>query len=144
MADLDAAHLVAQDVVEICHCCKYVKVGSDDNPDHYDTICFVEKPLAPGAHYQPIIFVSWDVTPEHGQWSLTKGGTELNLRFNARFGQKGFENRPLWSVRLLRHSDAKPGFEWQGHDRKGARIVLEHLESAKRGPAGWWESSDTL
>ena len=96
-----------------------------------------------GQHSQPIIFVSWDVTPEHGQWTLTRGGTELILKFNARFGQRGFEDPPLWPVRLLRHNDATK-FVWQGQDRKGNRIVLEHLDSVKRGPAGWFRSADTL
>ena len=143
MADLDAAHVVAQEVVEICHVYKYIKVGSGNNTDRYDTICFVEKPLAPDTHCQTIIFVSWDVTPEHGQWTLTRGGTELILKFNARFGQSGFEDPPLWPVRLLRHSDATH-FVWRGHDRKGSRIFLEHLFSVKRGAVSWWEFAHTL
>ena len=129
------------EVVEICHVYKYINVGLHGNPDHFNTICFVKKMQEP--YTQPIIFLSWDVTPEHGQWALTRGGTELILKFSARFGQRGFEDPLLWPVRLLRHSDATT-FVWQGHDRKGNRIVLEHLSSVKRGAVGWWESADTL
>ena len=137
-----------EDVVEICHIYKYINVGLHGNPDHFNTICFVEKMQEPDTHNcRPIIFVSRKVTPEHGQWTLTvttsRGGTELILNFNARFGQSGFEDPPLWPVRLLRRSDATK-FVWQGHDRNGSRIVLERLESLARGSVGWWESAETL
>jgi hypothetical protein len=151
MAASDAAHVAAHEafeaamteVIEICHVYKYINVGLHGNSDHYDTICFVEKMQEPDASCQPIVFVSWEVTPEHGQWILTRGGTELILKFNARFGQVGFEDPPLWPVRLLRHSDATT-YVWQGYDRKGKRIVLEHLNSVKRGAMGWWSFAGTL
>ena len=136
MAESDAA------VVEICYTYKYINVGLHSNPDHFDAICLVEKMQELATHGQPIILVSWDVTPEHGQWARTRHGTELILKFNARFGQRGFEDPPLWPVRLLRHFEGTKCV-WQGHDRNGNRIVLEHLSSAKRGPVGWWESTDT-
>jgi hypothetical protein len=142
-----AASAVA-DVVEIAHCYKYIKVGEHDDPDRWNTICLTEKPhVMVGVSNDPekkVIYVSWDVTPEHGRWSLNNAQNELTLRFNARFGQEGFEDPPLWPVCLQRHSDAQPGREWQGYDRRGSRIILEHIKSVKRGAVGGWESTDVL
>ena len=134
-----------EDAIEICHIYKYIYVGlHGTSTTTQGTICFIEKMQEPDTHNcRPIIFVSRTVTPEHGQWTLTRDCTELILNFNARFGQSCFEDPPLWPVRLLRHSDAAT-YVWQGYDRKGKRIVLEHLSSVKRGAMGWWSFAGTL
>ena len=129
--------MVSQEVAaateEVVHSFTYINAGGPGgNGFQPRTICLVEFPTW---YEQHVVFMSRDITPLHGHWSLTAQENELHIWFNARYGIPGFED--LHPVVLFRVGGDGP--EWEGFDNKGNRIVLKHIQSVKRVAAGPWQ-----
>ena len=146
-----AARDMGDTYVERVHSFKYIKTSSSGTADAStagastpeggtsvwtNTICLVEK-LDQQPTLKCVVFMSLEVTPEHGNWEVDMDQQTLVIKFNARYGQEGFDWLAPTVLRRLYRDQI-----WRGVHRKGDKIVLEHIQSFKRTQNGDWEDCD--
>ena len=122
--------------VQRVHSFKYICHSSSEGRDTIvtaNTIYLVEK-LDQQPTLKRVQYLSNQLTPEHGTWQLGAESKTLMISFNSRYGRPGFNW--LSETRLRKIAGHH---HWEGEDRHGNKIRLEHITEHIQRQNGDWD-----